>query len=80
MEIPGGGGVSRVGGGREGEGARGREGICGDFWGGGGAKYFFSGRNVHQGCYVFVGLDGCRGDWRDLWPSKHGDKGKLVQV
>ena len=31
----GGGGVSRVGGGREGEGARGREGICGDLGGGG---------------------------------------------
>ena len=33
---------------REGGGARGREGVCGEFWRGGGAKYFFRGRNAHQ--------------------------------
>ena len=30
-------------------GADGHEGMCGEFWGGGGGKYFFSGRNSHQG-------------------------------
>ena len=58
-EAPGKGGGSvfienprRGGGGfQEGEGSSGREGVCGElgnfFWGGG-AKYFFSGPNVHQ--------------------------------
>ena len=44
LKIPG-GGVSRAGGGG---GMRGREGVCGEF-GGGGLNIFFRGRNSHQG-------------------------------
>ena len=42
LKIPGRGGVSRRG--------RGREGVCGELrnWGGGGLNIFFRGRNVHQ--------------------------------
>ena len=40
----------------EGEGGpRGREGVCGDVWVGG-SKYFFRGRNSHQGAHPREGL------------------------
>ena len=45
----GGGGVSRVGGG---VGATGREGVCREF-GGGGAKYFFSGPKFPPSFLIF---------------------------
>ena len=45
MQIPEGGGGSPR---RRGIGPRGREGLCGEL--GGGLKYFFRGRNSHQGC------------------------------
>ena len=47
LKIPGGRGVFREGGGGRGAG-RGVCGELGNFGGGGGAKYFFRGRNVHQ--------------------------------
>ena len=42
-----------------GGGARGREGVCGEFGGGGGAKYFFSGPKCPPscGCHGFFGPD-----------------------
>ena len=36
------------GGSQEGRGGRGQEGVCREFGGGWGAKYFFGGRNSHQ--------------------------------
>ena len=48
MKIPGGGGgpPRKEGGG----GARGLEGVCGEFWGGAGAKYFFSAPKLPPRC------------------------------
>ena len=47
LKIPGGeGGSRRRGGGRP----RGREGVCREFGGGGGAKYFFSGPKFPPSC------------------------------
>ena len=48
----GGGSPRRVGAGGRG---RGREGVCGE-WGGGGAKYFFRGRNAHRETLACRGL------------------------
>ena len=45
LQIPGGGGVS---GGRGGRGAGRVSAANWGIWGGGGPKYFFRGRNVHQ--------------------------------
>ena len=46
LRIPGWGGVLPG----EGGGARGREGVCGEF-GGGGLNILFRGRNSHQECF-----------------------------
>ena len=50
----GGGGKSQEGGSPGWVGERGREGVCGEF--GGGAKYFFRGRNSHQVMLALTGL------------------------
>ena len=52
-KIPGvGGAVFRAGGGG------GWEGVCGEFWGGGGLNIFFRGRNSHQGGETIFALHG----------------------
>ena len=64
LKITEGGSFTREGGGRGG-----REGVCGDLGGGGGLKYFFSGRNSHQDV-IQVAIRPLM-IWQ-YWPKKRG--------